>query len=132
MSGRDRGVGNVGKEGARASFLVPHSALLLALPVIVLLLWTVAFPNVAVVAGSFGKGLEHWRTFAASPADREALWTSLVVSVASVVAAVAVGLPLAFLLSRIDFPGRRVLQGVATIATSIMAVRVSRRPRHQT
>lgn len=118
MTGQPQERGRRNEGGAAPSFLIPRS-FLLALPVILLLLWTVAFPNVAVVAGSFGKGLEHWRAFAASPADREALWTSLVVSVASVVGAVAVGLPLAFLLSRTDFPGRRVLQGVATLPAAL-------------
>ncbi|HWJ24358.1 MAG TPA: iron ABC transporter permease [Gemmatimonadaceae bacterium] len=94
-------------------------SLWLALPVIVLLLWTVVFPNVSVVAGSFAQGLDHWRAFAASPADREALRTSLVVSVLSVVASVAVGLPLAFLLARSDFAGRRTLQAVATLPAAL-------------
>lgn len=92
-----------------------RSALWIAMPLLAVLVWAVVYPNVAVVAGSFGRGLGYWRAFAASPADREALWTSLWISVASVVASVAVGGPLAFLLSRTDFRGRRVLQAVATL-----------------
>ncbi len=52
-------------------------ALLLALPIVVVLLWTVVYPNVAVVVGSFGHGLGYWRAFAASPADRAALVATL-------------------------------------------------------
>src|SRR3989337_4531681 len=87
----------------------------IALPVMLLLLWTVVYPNAAVIAGSFEDGLGHWREFAASPADREALRTSLVISVASVLASLAIGVPLAFLLGRFEFPGRRLLRAVATL-----------------
>jgi iron(III) transport system permease protein len=92
---------------------------LIALPVMVLLLWTVVYPNAAVIAGSFENGLGHWREFAASPADREALWTSLVISVASVFASLAIGVPLAFLLGRFEFPGRRLLRAVATLPAAL-------------
>ena len=92
---------------------------LIALPVIVLLLWTVVYPNAAVIAGSFENGLGHWREFSASPADREALWTSLVISVASVFASLAIGVPLAFLLGRFEFPGRRLLRAVATLPAAL-------------
>jgi iron(III) transport system permease protein len=92
---------------------------LIAFPVILLLLWTVVYPNAAVIAGSFENGLGHWREFAASPADREALWTSLVISVASVFASLAIGVPLAFLLGRFDFPGRRLLRAVATLPAAL-------------
>ncbi|MFN2637229.1 MAG: ABC transporter permease [Gemmatimonadaceae bacterium] len=95
-----------------------HS-LLMALPVIALLLWTVVYPNAAVIAGSFENGLGHWREFAASPADREALRTSLVISVASVFASLAIGVPLAFLLGRFEFPGRRLLRAVATLPAAL-------------
>jgi len=92
---------------------------LIAFPVIALLLWAVVYPNAAVVAGSFENGLGHWREFAASPADREALRTSLVISVASVFAALAIGVPLAFLLGRFEFPGRRMLRAVATLPAAL-------------
>jgi iron(III) transport system permease protein len=92
---------------------------LIALPVIVLLLWTVVYPNAAVIAGSFENGLGHWREFAASPADREALWTSIVISVASVFASLAIGVPLAFLLGRFEFSGRRLLRAVATLPAAL-------------
>lgn len=98
--------------GARSTWLI-------ALPIILLLFWTVVFPNIAVVAGSFGDGLGHWRTFAASPGDREALWTSVVISILSVVAALLVGVPLAFLLARFDFPGRGLLGAVATLPAAL-------------
>ena len=91
----------------------------LALPVLALLLWTVVYPNVAVIAGSFENGLGHWREFAASSTDREALTTTLIISVASVVASLMIGVPLAFLLGRFEFPGRRILRAVATLPAAL-------------
>lgn len=87
--------------------------------VLVLLLWSVVLPNVSVIVGSFANGLDDWRTFVASPADREALWSTLVISVGSVVASLLVGLPLAFLLTRFEFRGRRALSAVATLPAAL-------------
>lgn len=84
-----------------------------------LLLWSIVYPNVAIIAGSFANGLAQWREFAASPADIDALRGTIIVSVGSVVAALLVGVPLAFLLTRADFPGRRVLSGVATLPAAL-------------
>lgn len=91
------------------------SALLLALPLFVVLLWTVVYPNVAVIAGSLG----HWREFIESPSDVEALTNTVIIAVASVVAALAIGVPLAFLLTRMDFPGRALLRAVATLPAAL-------------
>jgi iron(III) transport system permease protein len=98
--------------GARGSWLI-------ALPVLALLLWSVVYPNAAVIAGSFENGLGHWREFAASSADREALTTTLFISLASVVASLIIGVPLAFLLGRFDFPGRKILRAVATLPAAL-------------
>src|SRR6185369_2330664 len=98
--------------GSRGSWLI-------ALPVLALLLWTVVYPNAAVIAGSFENGLGHWREFASSSADREALTTTLFISLASVVASLIIGVPLAFLLGRFDFPGRRILRAVATLPAAL-------------
>lgn len=92
---------------------------LIAAPVLAILLWTVVYPNVAVVTGSFGDGLAYWRAFIASPADREALRGTLIIAVGSVIAATAIGLPLAFLLSRTEFRGRRLLAAVATLPAAL-------------
>jgi iron(III) transport system permease protein len=84
-----------------------------------LLAWSVLLPNVSVILGSFERGLADWRAFVASPADREALWSTLVISVGSVIAALIIGLPLAFLLGRFEFRGRRVLSAVATLPAAL-------------
>ena len=90
------------------------AALLLAL-----LLWSVVYPNAAIIVGSFERGLGDWRDFAASPADRDALWGTVVVSIGSVIGALLIGVPLAFLLTRTEFRGRRVLSGVATLPAAL-------------
>ena len=92
-----------------------QGALFAALPLLLVLLWTVVYPNVAVISGSIG----HWREFADSPSDVESLVNSLIISVASVVAALLVGVPMAFLLTRVDFPGRKVLRAVATLPAAL-------------
>lgn len=94
--------------------LLVASTVLLAL-----LAWSVVLPNVSVIAGSFARGLEDWRAFAHSPADREALRSTLIISLGSVVAALLIGLPLAFLLGRFEFRGRRVLSAVATLPAAL-------------
>ena len=92
---------------------------IIAGPVLALLLWSVVYPNVAVIVGSFSNGFGYWREFMSSPADREALTTSIVISLASVVASVMIGVPLAFLLSRFEFPGRKILKAVATLPAAL-------------
>lgn len=91
----------------------------IAAPILAVLFWSVVLPNVAIISGSFEQGLDHWRAFANSPADREALVTSLWISVLSVIFATAIGLPLAFLLSRLEFPGRRLLTSVAVLPAAL-------------
>ncbi|HSC32939.1 MAG TPA: iron ABC transporter permease [Gemmatimonadaceae bacterium] len=90
-----------------------------AAPVLLVLLWSVVYPNLSIVVGSFAHGLRSWREFASSPTDLEALRTTLIIAVGSVIAAVAVGLPLAFLLTRVEFRGRRVLSAVATLPAAL-------------
>ncbi len=92
---------------------------LIAAPVIAILLLTVVWPNVPVIAGSFEGGLGHWRAFFTNPSDRDALKNTIVVAVASVIAATAIGLPLAFLLTRAEFRGRQTLAAVATLPAAL-------------
>jgi iron(III) transport system permease protein len=90
-----------------------------AVALLALLFWSVVYPNVSVIVGSFARGLADWRDFAASPADIDALRGTVIVSIGSVIAALLVGVPLAFLLTRTEFRGRRVLSGVATLPAAL-------------
>jgi iron(III) transport system permease protein len=95
------------------------SMTLVSLLVIAVLGWAVIYPNVHVIAASFENGLADWRAFLASPADREATLSTLIIAIGSVAAALLVGLPLAFLLTRFDFRGRRLLSAVATLPAAL-------------
>jgi molybdate transport system permease protein len=69
-------------------------------------------PLVAMVAAT------NWPTLPeqlASEPLREALWLSLVTSTAATVVCVVLGLPLSWLLARVDFPGRGALRAVVTV-----------------
>jgi iron(III) transport system permease protein len=91
----------------------------LALPVILVLLWLVLYPNLFVlrdsVQGEGGSTLAHYLRFFASHSERDALWNSVWISLASVVLSALVGIPLAFLFTRYDFPGRRTLGALAAL-----------------
>jgi iron(III) transport system permease protein len=98
---------------------VSRGTLLLALPVALLLVWLVLYPNLFVLRDSFAESgaptLEHWRRFWGSGTEVGALWASVWISVLSVLLSAAVGVPLAFLFARYEFPGRRVLGGLAAM-----------------
>ncbi len=120
ISELSQGTGDGVRTAARAPlpasrFPLPISALF----VLAILAWTVVYPNVSVIAGSFAEGLGLWRRFAASPSDREALRATVEIAIGSVVAATLVGLPLAFLLGRFEFRGRRLLGAVATLPAAL-------------
>jgi len=55
----------------------------------------------------------------ASPANLEALWTSLYISVISVICCAIVGVTMAFLLERYDFPGRRLLSVLVLVPMAL-------------
>lgn len=97
----------------------PRGAAILALVLIVLLLWLVLYPNLFVVGDSLileGRfTLENYFRFAASSAEMEALWNSVWISAASVALSALIGVPLAFLFSRYDFPWRAALGGLAAL-----------------
>jgi iron(III) transport system permease protein len=84
-----------------------------------LLVWLVAYPLVITLLQGLrtpaGWTLDHVRDFLARPTEVRALWGSLWISIASVVLAAAIGVPLAFLFARYEFPGRRVLGAVVAL-----------------
>jgi len=92
---------------------------LLAGALILVLGWLVVYPITLVllegVRGPGGWSLHFVRLFFERPTEWRALWGSLWISLASVALAAAVGLPLAFLFSRFDFPGVRVLGTVVAL-----------------
>jgi iron(III) transport system permease protein len=87
--------------------------------VAIVLVWLVVYPLLLVglesVRGPHGFTLEYFRRFVHESREWQALWASLWTSVASVVLAGALGIPLAFLFERFSFPGRRILGGLVAL-----------------
>ena len=103
----------------------PRATTVLAVAVIVLLLWLVLYPNLYVVRDSLrrfttegvserGLTLASYVRFFHTPAELRALWNSLWISALSVVFSGLIGVPLAFLFHRFEFPGRRVPAALAS------------------
>ena len=97
----------------------PPRGRLLAAVLLAGLLWLVAYPLILVLLEGLrdpsGWTLRYVRLFFERPTEWRALWGSLWTSVASVVLAGAIGIPLAFLFARFDLPGGRVLGGLVAL-----------------
>jgi iron(III) transport system permease protein len=85
---------------------------LLAAALAVLLFWLVGYPLVLTFLEALGAPrftFVHFADFARRPAEWQALWASLWISLLTVLLSAAIGVPLAFLFERTEFPGRRSL-----------------------
>lgn len=94
------------------------AAALLAL----LLAWLVGYPLLMTLLEALGGPrwtLSHFAEFFRRRDEWLALWRSLWISAASVVLAAAVGIPLAFLFERTEFPGRRFLGAIAALPVAL-------------
>ena len=83
-----------------------------------LLVWLVCYPiaiTLSEALGAPGWSLRFFEEFARRPDEWKALWASLWISVATVVLAAGIGVPLAFLFERSEFPGRRALAALAAL-----------------
>ncbi|MEX1181901.1 MAG: iron ABC transporter permease [Gemmatimonadota bacterium] len=91
----------------------------LAAVVVTLLVWLVAYPNIFVLFDSIrapgGWSFDGYTRFMRSTSERTAVWNSIWISLASVVLSGSIGVPLAFLFSRLEFPGRRVLGALISL-----------------
>ena len=91
----------------------------LAAVLLLLLGWLVVYPLILVllegVREPAGWTLRYVQLFLDRPTEWQALWGSLWISVASVLLAAAIGIPLAFLFARYDLPGGRVLAGLVAL-----------------
>ena len=83
------------------------------------LLWAVLYPHLFVLGESVrvdgSLSLEGYRVFFSTRAELEALWGSLWISAGSVVLSALIGVPLAFLFTRFDFPGRTLFGALAAL-----------------
>lgn len=87
------------------------------------LLWLAGYPLLVTVWESLREAGEWtvagFTAFAERPDEWLALWRSVWISVASVVLAGAVGVPLAFLFERSEFPGRRLLGALVALPVAL-------------
>jgi iron(III) transport system permease protein len=88
-----------------------------------LLAWLVGYPLLMTLIEALGGPGRwtgaHFAEFAGRRDEWLALWRSLWISAASVVLAAAVGVPLAFLFERTEFPGRRFLGAVVALPVAL-------------
>ena len=95
----------------------------LAVVLIAILSWIVGFPLLMTLLEALGLPgdgtLAHLAEFASRPDEWSALWRSLWISAASVVLSAMVGVPLAFVFERTQFPGRRILGGLVALPVAL-------------
>ncbi len=85
---------------------------------VLLLAWLVCYPLAITFGEALGAPawtLGHFAAFVRRPDEWRALWASLWISFATVGLAAAVGVPLAFLFERAEFPGRRMLGAMVAL-----------------
>ncbi|MEP6993093.1 MAG: iron ABC transporter permease [Acidobacteriota bacterium] len=78
----------------------------------VALFWIIGYPLLLTLAEALGAPqwtMAHVAEFAGRPAEWQALWASLWIALATVILSAAIGIPLAFIFERSEFPGRRLL-----------------------
>ncbi len=86
------------------------------------LFWLVGYPLVLTLADALGAPhwtLEHVSEFARRPAEWSALWASLWISLATVALSAAIGVPLAFVFERNEFPGRGLLGALVALPVAL-------------
>jgi iron(III) transport system permease protein len=92
---------------------------LLAWALLLVLAWLIVYPLGLVLRDAVhsdgGWTMAYVRQFLHRPNEWRALWGSLWISLASVGLAGLIGIPLAALVTRYDFPGRRTLAGVIAL-----------------
>lgn len=102
---------------SRRSFPSPFVFLLLI--TVLVLLYGIIYPNLAVVATSFHSGagwtLANYRVVLSQRIVLEAILNSIALSVSTVLFCAVVGIPLAFLFERYTFPGRRLFAALAAL-----------------
>lgn len=92
-------------------------------PLFLVLFAYVIYPFYQTFIQSFAgdEAFFHYKKFfdIASPANLEALWTSIYISFVSVICCALVGVTMAFLLERYNFPGRRILSVLVLVPMAL-------------
>ncbi|WP_165997556.1 iron ABC transporter permease [Bacillus sp. Cs-700] len=96
-----------------------RKTILLLIPIILVLIGYVLYPTVETFIESFKKNglftLQNYVDFFGpkAQANLEALWNSVYISLLSVLLSACIGVPLAFIFTRYNFPGRSFFSGIA-------------------
>jgi iron(III) transport system permease protein len=105
------------------SLAAPPGLRAAAVGIALILVWLVGFPLAMTLLDALGypQGftVEHVTGFLERPDEWQALWRSLWISLASVGLAALVGVPLAFLFERTEFPGRQVLGALVALPIAL-------------
>ena len=87
------------------------------------LIWLVGYPLLITLWEATGLPgdftLQHFVEFGRRADEWRALWQSLWISMASMVLAAAIGVPMAFLFERTDFPGRQILGSLIALPVAL-------------
>lgn len=113
--------------GRRSAGARQGAGLGLAVGTALVLVWLVGYPLLLTLLEALapegpatgGPTLEHFAEFARRGDEWLALWRSLWISLASVALAGVVGIPLAFVFERTEFPGRRVLGALMALPVAL-------------
>ncbi|WP_028783874.1 ABC transporter permease [Thalassobacillus devorans] len=96
-----------------------RKTILLLIPIVIVLTGYVLYPSFETMLESFRQeGIFTFQNYIdffgpKAHANLEALWNSVYISVLSVLFSALIGVPLAFIFNRYDFPGRSFFSGVA-------------------
>ncbi|SFB10719.1 iron(III) transport system permease protein [Lentibacillus halodurans] len=96
-----------------------RKTILLLIPVVVILVGYVLYPSISTIIESFKQNgefsLRNYTDFFGSKAaaNFEALWHSVYISLLSVLLSALIGVPLAYIFNRYDFPGRQLFSNIA-------------------
>lgn len=100
-------------------FILHPSAIILALLVFLVLVYGVIYPNLQVLLASLQRDgawtFSNYTEAFSQRATLEAMWTSIVLSLLTVALCALVGVPLAFLFERYEFPARKVFATLAAL-----------------
>ncbi|MFB4474198.1 ABC transporter permease [Oceanobacillus caeni] len=96
-----------------------RKTILLLIPIILVLVGYVLYPSIETMIESFKRNgtfsLENYQDFFGekAKANLEALWNSVWISLLSVFFSALIGIPLAYIFNRYDFPGRKFFSSIA-------------------
>jgi iron(III) transport system permease protein len=95
----------------------------LALVLALVITWLVGYPILVTALEALGLPAEltlvHFAEFARYGGEWQALWQSLWISALSVVFSALIGVPLAFIFERTEFPGRKVLGALIAMPVAL-------------